>query len=149
MTVKDEFSRCVSDFCVRYLRNTSTPRRFDHFSTPVYIYQIIVGGRLAVILTPWNWVLTQKLLVAHLFKNFSTFYDTWRFLIMFTRALHWSLSWSRWIEPVPPHRLSVRPILILSFCHIMLMQIQDPFWWKNIHNCLKTKCSLICQDFEG
>jgi len=25
-------------------------------------------------------------------------YGTWRFITMFTRANHWSLSWVRWIQ---------------------------------------------------
>jgi hypothetical protein len=33
---------------------------------------------------------------------------------MFTRALHWSLSWARSIQSIPPHPVSVRSILILS-----------------------------------
>jgi hypothetical protein len=32
---------------------------------------------------------------------------------MFTRALHWSLSWSRSIQFIPPHPISQRSILIL------------------------------------
>jgi hypothetical protein len=27
---------------------------------------------------------------------------------------HWSLSWARWIQSTPSHRISLRPILILS-----------------------------------
>jgi hypothetical protein len=32
----------------------------------------------------------------------------------FTRALHWSLSWARSVQPIPPHPISLRSILILS-----------------------------------
>jgi hypothetical protein len=31
-----------------------------------------------------------------------------------TRALHWSLSWARWIQSIPPHPISLRSILIFS-----------------------------------
>jgi hypothetical protein len=33
---------------------------------------------------------------------------------VFTRALHWSLSWVRWIQSIPPHPISLISILILS-----------------------------------
>jgi hypothetical protein len=33
---------------------------------------------------------------------------------MFTRALHWSLSWARSIQSIPPHPIYLRLILILS-----------------------------------
>jgi hypothetical protein len=49
-----------------------------------------------------------------LLKNFPAFYGTQRFVTVFTRALHWSLSWARSIHSVPPHYVSLRFILILS-----------------------------------
>jgi hypothetical protein len=33
---------------------------------------------------------------------------------VFTRALHWSLSWARSIQSMPYHPISLRSILILS-----------------------------------
>jgi hypothetical protein len=33
---------------------------------------------------------------------------------VFTRALHWSLSWARSIQSIPSHPISVRSILILQ-----------------------------------
>jgi hypothetical protein len=33
---------------------------------------------------------------------------------VFRRALHWSLFWTRSIQSIPPHSLSLRSILILS-----------------------------------
>jgi hypothetical protein len=33
---------------------------------------------------------------------------------LFVRALHWSLSWARSIQSIPPHSMSLRSILILS-----------------------------------
>jgi hypothetical protein len=38
---------------------------------------------------------------------------------MFTRALHWSLSWARWIHSIPPHTTSLRFILTFSY-HLRL-----------------------------
>jgi hypothetical protein len=42
------------------------------------------------------------------------FYDTWRFITVFRRTIHWSLSEARSIQSVPPHSLSLEFILILS-----------------------------------
>jgi hypothetical protein len=39
----------------------------------------------------------------------------WRFVTMFTRAWHWSLSWMRCIKSMPVHALSLRSILILLY----------------------------------
>jgi hypothetical protein len=52
--------------------------------------------------------------VAQLLNNFPTFYGTRRFIIVFTGALHWSLSWARSIQPIQSHSISLRSILILS-----------------------------------
>jgi hypothetical protein len=37
-----------------------------------------------------------------------------RFSTVFTTALHWSLSWASPHQPIPPHPISLRFILILS-----------------------------------
>jgi hypothetical protein len=42
------------------------------------------------------------------------FYGTRRFNTVFTRALHWSLSWAILIQSTPSHPMSLRSILILS-----------------------------------
>jgi hypothetical protein len=34
---------------------------------------------------------------------------------VFTRALHWSLSWARSIQSIPSHPISLRSILIIIF----------------------------------
>jgi hypothetical protein len=43
-------------------------------------------------------------------RELPTFYGTRMFVTMFTRALHCSLSWARWIHSIPYH-----PILYLNF----------------------------------
>jgi hypothetical protein len=65
-------------------------------------------------LARWSWAFLEKPPVAQLLKKFSTFYGTRRFTTVFTRALHWSLSWPRSIQSIPPHPISQRSILILS-----------------------------------
>jgi hypothetical protein len=52
--------------------------------------------------------------VAQPFNDFPTFYGTRSFNTAFTRALHWSLSWARSIQSIPPHPIYPRSILILS-----------------------------------
>jgi hypothetical protein len=68
-------------------------------------------------LTPthsWSWALLEKPPIVQPLKNFPAFYGTRRFITMFTRALHWSLSWARSIQFIPSHSVSLRSILILS-----------------------------------
>jgi hypothetical protein len=54
-------------------------------------------------------------------RIFPTFYGTWRSIIAFKRALHWSLSWAKSIQSIPPHPIYLRSILILPthlyLCH--------------------------------
>jgi hypothetical protein len=40
----------------------------------------------------WSWALLENLPIVQLLKNFSAFYGMRRFITVFTRALHWSLS---------------------------------------------------------
>jgi hypothetical protein len=51
---------------------------------------------------PHGAVLLQKLTVTQLVNKFPAFYGTRRFIIMFTTARHWSLSWARWIQFTTP-----------------------------------------------
>jgi hypothetical protein len=52
----------------------------------------------------WHWrLITQnivhleKLIFAHLITEYLAYYEICKFIIMFTRAHHWTLSWARWI----------------------------------------------------
>jgi hypothetical protein len=47
-------------------------------------------------------------------QDFPVFYGIWRFITVFTRALHRPLSWARSIQSIPSHLISQRTILILS-----------------------------------
>jgi hypothetical protein len=57
-------------------------------------------------LTPRSWVLLEKPPVAQLLKNFPIRYGTRTFITVLITALHWSLSWARWIHSVPPNPIS-------------------------------------------
>jgi hypothetical protein len=54
-----------------------------------------------------------------LVKKFPSFYRTRRFITAFTNAHHLSLSWATAIQPISPHAITCRSILILS-SHIRL-----------------------------
>jgi hypothetical protein len=58
--------------------------------------------------------LSSEAPVAQPLKKFPTFYGTWRFITMFTRALHRSLSQAKLIKPVTTYTVSRISILMLS-----------------------------------
>jgi hypothetical protein len=73
-----------------------------------------------------SWALLEEPPIVQPLKNFPAYYGTRRFNTVFTRALHWSLSWARWIQSKPSHPISVRSILILS-THLRLDLISGLF----------------------
>jgi hypothetical protein len=63
----------------------------------------ILPNALTLLLThSWSWALLEKLPIVQLLENFPAFYRTRRFITVFTRAIHWSLSWTRSIQSIPP-----------------------------------------------
>jgi hypothetical protein len=66
-------------------------------------------------LTPCGRIL-RNLIVAPLVK-FSVFYWAWRFITVFTRARHWTLSWASWIH-LTPCFFKIRFNIIVSYTHI-------------------------------
>jgi hypothetical protein len=68
---------------------------------------------------PQSRFLLEKLIVTQLIKKFLTFYATRRFITVFTRASHWSISWARWIQSTPSHRISLRSKLISFHLHLV------------------------------
>jgi hypothetical protein len=59
-------------------------------------------------LSSWE---TKNHLATQEFRNIS-----WnpKFIISFTRAFHWPLSWTRWTQYIPPRPICLRCTLILS-----------------------------------
>jgi len=53
--------------------------------------------------TPWSRVILEKLTVTQPIMKFLAFYATQRFIIVFTRVHHWSLTWARWIQFTHSH----------------------------------------------
>jgi hypothetical protein len=66
----------------------------------------------SITLTLWSWVLLEKPPVAQLLKNFPIFNDTRRSRTVFTRVLHWYLSWASSIQSIPHHPISLRSITV-------------------------------------
>jgi hypothetical protein len=88
---------------------------YHYYWSPKFLFILLYYFHLTHSLThSWSWALLEKLPIVQLLKNFPEFYGTRRFITVFTRALHWSLSWARWIQSIPSHHISLRFILILS-----------------------------------
>jgi len=67
--------------------------------------------------TLWSSVLRKKLIVTQLLKKLPTFFGTRRFITVFTKTNHLSLSWARCIQSTSSHPVSwtsVRSIKCLS-----------------------------------
>jgi hypothetical protein len=60
-----------------------------------------------------SWALLEEPLIVQPLKNFPTFYGTRRLNTVFTKALHWSLSWAISIQSTPSHPISLRSMLLL------------------------------------
>ena len=76
-------------------------------------------GVLHYLLTPWFYVLLEKLTGLQLVKKFPAFHGTRRFITALTSVRHLSLSWASPIQSIYPHPTSCRSILIL-FTHLRL-----------------------------
>jgi hypothetical protein len=59
-------------------------------------------------------VLVEEPSTAWLLKISPAFYGTRKFITVFTRARHWSISWARSIQFIPPHLINLSFSLILS-----------------------------------
>jgi hypothetical protein len=66
-----------------------------------------------ILLTPWCRTLFEKLIVTQLVKKTCFLYGTRRFITVFTKARHWTLSWASRIKFVPWIPISLRSILML------------------------------------
>jgi hypothetical protein len=61
-----------------------------------------------------TYLLLEEQPIGQPLKNSPAFYGTRRFNTVFTRALHWSLSWATSIQSTPSLPISLRSIWILS-----------------------------------
>jgi hypothetical protein len=86
-------------YCLRARRNSESANNFD-----------LITVRVTLLITTHsrNWALLEKPPIVQLLKNLPTFYGTRRFITMFPRALHWSLSWPRTIQSTPFYLSKIR-----------------------------------------
>jgi hypothetical protein len=75
-------------------------------------------------ITAWNRVLLEKP-SAQLVKQSPTFHGTLRFIIVFMRTFHWTLSSSRWINSTAYYPIFFRPIFSLLS---LFWKIKVGFW---------------------
>ena len=78
---------------------------------------------LDTLLTQWSWALLEMLISSQLVKKYPTFHETSGFITAFTSAHHISLSSVTWIQSIPPHLTSWRPILILTSIYTWVSQV--------------------------
>jgi hypothetical protein len=82
------------------------------------------GSRFAItynfLLTPYSTLILENRIVSQLVKKFPTLYRNRRFITVFTKSRHWTLSLINRIRSTPSHRIYLRYILISSF-HLYLL----------------------------
>ena len=76
---------------------------------------------------PQSKALLMKLIVPQLVEKVPAFYGTWIFIIMFTRAFLFSLSWTRLIQSMPTHPVPLTSYLIwLSHLFLGVLSVLFP-----------------------
>jgi hypothetical protein len=88
-----------------------------HWSSFRRLYLVVTrkpSYLLTYLLTSWCRILFEKLIVTQLIKKSCFLYGTRRFIAMFTKARHWTLSWASWIQFASSIPISLRSILMLS-----------------------------------
>lgn len=97
--------------------------RWDHWSSyPLPKAEIFVHEEDCLVLwqhcytrvAPKRRLILQKLIVVQLLNKFLASYWTQRFITVFIRAHHGSITWARLIHPMPFHPVSIWSILILT-----------------------------------
>jgi hypothetical protein len=82
----------------------------------------------------WSWALLEEPPIVQLFKNFSAFYGTRRFITVLTRALHLSLSRARWFQSTPPHNyllitnFSTASLLMFGLRNVLSMSVHFEYY---------------------
>ena len=103
--------------------------------------------RNTYLLTPWCWVLLEKLTGLQLVQKFPAFHGTPRFITALTTVRHLSLSWASPIQSIYPHPTSWRSILILStHLRLGLPSVLFPFGFptKTLYDPLSSPIRATC-----
>jgi hypothetical protein len=79
--------------------------------------------RLFVNLNPWSRVI-YRLIIVHQVKTFPAFYGNRRFIAVFSRARHWTLTCVSWIQSTPSRLLSLRFSLILYSIYTLVSSLE-------------------------
>jgi hypothetical protein len=87
----------------------------------------------AIQLTHGSLRVLWKLIVSELLKKFTGFYRPRWFNAVFTRSLHWSLSWARWIQPI---NLYIQGDSLGRAHRLIIMK--DPIIYRWKHNISRT-----------
>lgn len=80
----------------------------------------------------WRKITSEKPTVFYLVMKCYAFYGTWSFIMMFTEAYQWSLSWATWIKSTPPHSVPSKFSLVLTpICGKVFEVVQFlPICWQ-------------------
>jgi len=80
-------------------------------------------------------------------NKFHAFYGTRKFIIVFAKTRHWSLSWARWLQSTTSPPISLRSILIVpSHLHLDLRAglftsgFRPKFVWIYHLSLMRTTC---------
>jgi hypothetical protein len=109
----------------RYFRNNMSIRR---------------GNFDFIWLIQFSLLLLEKLPDAQVLDNFH-FFLVCRLIVTFTRALHWSLSWTKLIQSTTPHHISLRSVLILILSPIS--KSSQRFFLSSWHSHQTLMCILL------
>jgi hypothetical protein len=94
-----------------------------------------------------SWALLEKPPIVQPLKNFPAFYGTGRFNTLFTRALHWSLSWAISVRSTPSHPIYLRSILIFS-AHLRLGLPSENYYYYYYYFSPVLACNLTLYCFS-
>jgi hypothetical protein len=78
----------------------------------------------------WNWTLLEKLPIVQLLKKLPAFYGTRRFITVFTRTLHWFLSWA--VYSVTHSLMELNPSWEVANC-AATQEIPSILWNPKVH----------------
>jgi hypothetical protein len=99
MTQVHNLADCSFNFFFFFLNNfVPSPSRLLFYVRCLYRYKW-----KAFVTYSRSWALFEEPLIVQPLKNFPEFYGTWRFNTVFTRVLHWSLSWTMSVHSTPSH----------------------------------------------